>query len=311
MSTRLTNGVYTFADGESDWGTLMNSNLQLLDNLVGNHGSTVSFSQTLTSGVKIGKITINGTEIELYHTDYSGKADATSVYTKTEVDDFLEEKADALDLTTHTDNDDIHVTTLEKESWTNKQDALTDEQLENIDSISELDEKYISVDDTTIVKLTNLNEINLQEDHYNAWIGYRGGEVTNWKFGDGSEGGYADVYANDFYINDESLSDILDELSVDSQSTNYIRYANGVQICWATIELQNLVRNQGYSHVYYFPKPFTSTPSVTVNYSSGYAVDTGIASEGADNTHCTFWIKNTAIDVQTFYINYIAIGYWK
>lgn len=212
MSTRLTNGVYTFTDGESDWGTLMNSNLQLLDNLVGNHGSTVSFLQTLTSGVKIGKITINGTEIELYHTDYSGKADATSVYTKTEVDDFLEEKADALDLTSHTDDDDIHVTALEKESWTAKQDALTDEQLENIDSISDLDEKYISADDTTIVKLTNLNEINLQEDHYNAWIGYRGGEVTNWKFGNGSEGGYADVYANDFYINDESLSDKLDSL---------------------------------------------------------------------------------------------------
>lgn len=291
MSTRLTNGVYTFADGESDWGTLMNSNLQLLDNLVGNHGSTVSFSQTLTSGVKIGKITINGTEIELYHTDYSGKADATSVYTKTEVNNLLEDKADADDLTTHTDDNNIHVTALQKQSWTNKQDALTDEQLENIDSISDLDEKYISADDTTIVKLTNLNEINLQEDHYNAWIGYRGGEVTNWKFGNGTEGGYADVYANDFYLNDESLSDILDELSVDSQGTNYIRYANGLQICWGLGIYED---NQFVS----FMKPFVEVPALVTLGSSDTTNWTG--------SNFTMRIYNSH-----GFASWLAIGYWK
>lgn len=302
MSTRLTNGVYTFADGESDWGTLMNSNLQLLDNLVGNHGSTVSFSQTLTSGVKIGKITINGTEIELYHTDYSGKADSTSVYTKTEVDDFLEEKADALDLTDHTDNDDIHVTTLEKQSWTNKQDALTDEQLENIDSISELDEKYISVDDTTIVKLTNLNEINLQEDHYNAWIGYRGGEVTNWKFGNGSEGGYADVYANDFYINDESLSGILEDLSVDSQGNDYIRYSNGLQICF-----HRYIANASTNTTITLPKPFVDTNYISTLTTYGGENSCSITPNSTNITG--FSITNT--ETNNVFVNVISIGFWK
>lgn len=75
--------------------------------------------------------------------------------------------------------------------------------------VSQLDYKYVKSDDTTIVKLTNLNEINLQEDHYNAWLGYRGGKVTNWKFGDGTEGGYANVWANDYYLGDEKLSDII------------------------------------------------------------------------------------------------------
>lgn len=307
MSTRLTNGVYTFADGESDWGTLMNSNLQLLDNLVGNHGSTVSFSQTLTSGVKIGKITINGTEIELYHTDYSGKADATSVYTKTEVNNLLEDKADADDLTTHTDDDDIHVTALQKQSWTNKQDALTDEQLENIDSISDLDEKYISADDTTIVKLTNLNEINLQEDHYNAWIGYRGGEVTNWKFGNGTEGGYADVYANDFYLNDESLSDILDDLSVDSQGTNYIRYANGLQICWGNISIENTNGASVSFHIT-FSKSFNGNiPFVTMSFVGSNSRETLGGLEGITTTECAGFYSSYS----NKQIHYIAIGYWK
>lgn len=190
-------------------------------------------------------------------------------------------------------------------------EKLSDKLEEIDDSFSQLDSKYISTDDTTIVKLTNLNEINLQEDHYNAWIGYRGGKVTNWKFGNGTEGDYADVYANDFYLNDESLSDILEDLSVDSQSANYIRYANGLQICWATIELHDLKRNQGYSNEHYFPKPFASAPSVTVNYSSAYSTDTGIAAENIENTHCTFWLKNTVLDVSSFKINYIAIGMWK
>lgn len=72
-----------------------------------------------------------------------------------------------------------------------------------------LSETYIRVDDTTIVKLVNDNEINLQEDHNNAWFGYRGGKVTNWKFGDGTEGDLADVYVKDLYLGDEKLSDLL------------------------------------------------------------------------------------------------------
>lgn len=74
---------------------------------------------------------------------------------------------------------------------------------------SQLEAQYVKVNDTTLVKLVNENEINLQEDHYNAWFGYRDGKVTNWKFGDGTEGGYADVYVKDLYLNDQKLSDLL------------------------------------------------------------------------------------------------------
>lgn len=88
------------------------------------------------------------------------------------------------------------------------------------DSFSQLDDEYVKSDDTTLVKLENLNEINLQEDHYNAWFGYRGGKVTNWKFGDGTEGGLADVYANDFYLNDEKLSDILEAKANDADAVH-------------------------------------------------------------------------------------------
>lgn len=74
---------------------------------------------------------------------------------------------------------------------------------------SQLEDQYVKVNDTTLVKLVNENEINLQEDHYNAWFGYRGGKVTNWKFGDGTEGGLADIYVKDLYLGDQKLSDLL------------------------------------------------------------------------------------------------------
>lgn len=93
---------------------------------------------------------------------------------------------------------------------------------------SQLDYKYLKSDDTTIVKLDNLNEINLQEDHYNAWFGYRGGKVTNWKFGDGTEGGLANVWANDYYLGDEKLSDIV------VKSTDYATSTKGGVIKFST-----------------------------------------------------------------------------
>lgn len=94
--------------------------------------------------------------------------------------------------------------------------------------VSQLDYKYVKSDDTTIIKLTNLNEINLQEDHYNAWFGYRGGKVTNWKFGDGTEGGLANVWANDYYLGDEKLSDIV------VKSTDYATSTKGGVIKFST-----------------------------------------------------------------------------
>lgn len=81
---------------------------------------------------------------------------------------------------------------------------------------SQLEAQYVKVNDTTLVKLVNENEINLQEDHYNAWFGYRGGKVTNWKFGDGTEGGLADVYVKDLYLGDEKLSDLLGDKATDA-----------------------------------------------------------------------------------------------
>lgn len=92
--------------------------------------------------------------------------------------------------------------------------------------ISNLDSKYVRVNDTTLVKLNNENEINLQEDHYNAWFGYRDGKVTNWKFGDGTEGGLGNVYAKDFYLNDQSLAELLGNKANDDEAVKYTDYAS-------------------------------------------------------------------------------------
>lgn len=86
MGQTLPHGVYLPDNGERNCYTGLSQNWQKLDNLLGSQGSNVSFTQTLTAGVEIGKITINGKEVSLFHTDYSGKANASDVYTKAEVD---------------------------------------------------------------------------------------------------------------------------------------------------------------------------------------------------------------------------------
>lgn len=50
--------------------------------------------------------------------------DLSNYYNKGEVDSKLTDKAAASDLTAHTENTDIHVTTTDKSTWSGKQDAL-------------------------------------------------------------------------------------------------------------------------------------------------------------------------------------------
>lgn len=90
MGQTLPHGVYLPDNGERNCYTGLSQNWQKLDNLLGSQGSNVSFTQTLTAGVEIGKIIINGVKVSLYHTDYSGKANASDVYTKDEVDELID-----------------------------------------------------------------------------------------------------------------------------------------------------------------------------------------------------------------------------
>lgn len=50
--------------------------------------------------------------------------DLSNYYNKTEIDNKLIDKAAASDLTFHTSNTDIHVTAIDKSTWSGKQDAL-------------------------------------------------------------------------------------------------------------------------------------------------------------------------------------------
>lgn len=98
---------------------------------------------------------------------------------------------------------------------------------------------------------------------------------------------------------------------IEEQGDGYIRYSNGIQICWDNVLLHNLVQSAGYSYACNFPKSFIAAPSVTVNYSSAYSTDTGIAAESIGTAGCTIWVKNTKLSVADFNINYMAIGKWK
>lgn len=93
MGQTLPHGVYLPDNGERNCYTGLSQNWQKLDNLLGSQGSNVSFSQTLTDGIEIGKITINGVDIAMYSKDYTSeleaKADKTNYYTKSEVNNLI------------------------------------------------------------------------------------------------------------------------------------------------------------------------------------------------------------------------------
>lgn len=93
MGQTLAHGVYLPDNGERNCYTGLSQNWQKLDNLIGSHGDTVSFAQTLTEGVEIGKISINGVAIAMYSKDYTSeleaKADKTNYYTKSEVNNLI------------------------------------------------------------------------------------------------------------------------------------------------------------------------------------------------------------------------------
>ena len=88
---------------------------------------------------------------------------------------------------------------------------------------------------------------------------------------------------------------------VDSQAANWIRFKNGVQICW------------GYATTgFAFPKPFTAAPAVSLIHQT-FANRKILINVGAmDSRNCYF----NSYDVEGgIYIDasvsYIAFGYWE
>lgn len=97
----------------------------------------------------------------------------------------------------------------------------------------------------------------------------------------------------------------------------YIRYENGLQICWGRKSLSSVEYNQVLGSIYQgtqtnpitFPQPFISNPSVSVDNTGGF----GWIGRISTNTTGVTEIMRYAHDGGTYSgnISYIAIGAWK
>lgn len=316
MGQTLTNGVYLPDNGERNCYVGLSQNWQKLDNLLGNKGDKVSFSQTLTEGVEIGKITINGVDVSLFHTDYSSD---------------IASKAKASDLTAHTSDTDIHVTTSDKSKWNGKQDALSSQQLSNIADVTNKandnnvvhksgNETIVGIKTFTnnIVSTTSVGAPIIKNSFMQIWglsntiilrqfddngnlidftvdkqrdvcllNGSLGTSTNKWK----------SLYATSIFGGANNI-----DCSVDSLGDGYVRYSNGLQICF-----YQYLANAGANTAITLPKPFINTNYISTLTSCG---GEGSCSITPNSTHIAgFSISNAGTN--SLFVNVISIGYWK
>jgi len=126
------------------------------------------------------------------------------------------------------------------------------------------------------------------------------------------DGKTIDTDANGDMTYDSHIVDTIEE-----QGEGYIRYSNGLQICWGNISFTT--SSQGWGNLYEgidtvsqnYPKSFKSAPSVIAgNNGETYCM---IESAYGNNVTTPIWcvVRPMAFTNANFTINYIAIGLWK
>ena len=117
-------------------------------------------------------------------------------------------------------------------------------------------------------------------------------------------------------IDDTSWTNWSEVSLIAEQGSNYIRYHNGIQICWGTISFRSSSRGWGTlyesNEVYEnYPKSFKSLPTVTAGSSGQYHCF--VESGGGTNASTPKFnaLRPMAFNDTNFAISYIAIGLWK
>lgn len=112
--------------------------------------------------------------------------------------------------------------------------------------------------------------------------------------------------------NETAISALAERTDVVAKSNgNYIRYANGVQICWGYME----INTASGSKLWNYPMPFAEVPNISCASWWGSTTITSINNQVEDGT----WI-DTSISINILWTNggtnsralhIIAIGWWK
>jgi len=105
--------------------------------------------------------------------------------------------------------------------------------------------------------------------------------------------------------------------TIEEQGDGYIRYSNGLQICWGNLSFTS--SSQGWGNLYEgintayqnYPKSFKSTPSVTAGSSGETYCMIESAYGNNVRTPILCAVRPMAFTNMNFTISYIAIGLWK
>lgn len=119
---------------------------------------------------------------------------------------------------------------------------------------------------------------------------------------------YGDIYAKGYKLIDYGTN----------SNGNYIRFANGVQICWHTLSTQWFV-DTPLGNIYYsgsntwiFPASFYSTPEVFVNSKSAVAFSwAGLGSSAATYYSMSYCVFSPTRVTVSCVVSLMAIGRWR
>ena len=91
--------------------------------------------------------------------------------------------------------------------------------------------------------------------------------------------------------------------AIDSKGTGYIRYANGIQMCWGQVE------GTTSDPTFTFPMPFNAVPSLSLTLNESISRATSVVAKTLTATNFSVSIYSNSHTSGT--VLYIAIGTWK
>ncbi len=103
-------------------------------------------------------------------------------------------------------------------------------------------------------------------------------------------------------------------IDVKAIGTNYIRYGNGLQICWGTTASITVNANADKSTAVTFGAAFKDgnySVSFVDKYSSGGWTNHSVTTNSYNTTGVTLYLRNNTSSNYTFTLKWIAIGLWK
>lgn len=101
---------------------------------------------------------------------------------------------------------------------------------------------------------------------------------------------------------------------IESSGTNYIRYVNGLQICWGHSANKTVNGSNSVSQVVTFPVAFKDSDyavSFTSRYSGGSWTNNTLVINNNTTTSIELFLQNVTGSAYTFYFVWMAVGYWK